>query len=178
LKLEYHKLLSSLALNSNLRRYNEVLPELYARLAELPRARGMVSIRVSVAADGAVEGVRWLCDSLVPAPGGGGSPTEVGPGTYCSPCHFTRFFNPRFLSSMASYHVASNMCVALDGGARRHHAGDRRDADGLPVPARARPHPDHAPVRIRLALVAVGRWWCHVMLAVCAPWGSMNISLE
>mmetsp|Transcript_33912 Transcript_33912/g.85372 ORF Transcript_33912/g.85372 Transcript_33912/m.85372 type:complete len:390 (-) Transcript_33912:69-1238(-) len=54
------------------------LPPLYAALAELPRARGMLTLRLSVNPRGAVEKVAWLADSLVPSPGDElPSPTEI-----------------------------------------------------------------------------------------------------
>lgn len=46
--------------------------------SELPRARGVICLRLSVAADGTVEKVKWLADSLVPSPGNElPSPTEI-----------------------------------------------------------------------------------------------------
>lgn len=53
-----------------------VVVEHYAE--ELPRARGVLSLRLSVASTGAVEKVTWLADSLVPAPGDElPGPTEI-----------------------------------------------------------------------------------------------------
>lgn len=57
---------------------NATLPPLYAALAELPRSSGVLTLRVHVAADGRVERVKWLADTLVPAPGDElPSPTEI-----------------------------------------------------------------------------------------------------
>ena len=62
---------------------------------------------------------------------------------------------------LGSMIVKKEMGGALGYGARRHHAGDRRDADGLPVPARARPLPHHSPLRIRLVAAAVAVARCN-----------------
>ena len=56
----------------------EILPPLYAALAELPRALGVVVIRVNVNADGSVSGTEWKADTLVPVPAPDlPDPTEV-----------------------------------------------------------------------------------------------------
>ena len=56
----------------------EILPPLYAALAELPRALGVVVIRVDVNADGSVSGTEWKADTLVPVPAPDlPDPTEV-----------------------------------------------------------------------------------------------------
>jgi hypothetical protein len=56
----------------------EILPPLYAALAELPRALGVVVIRVDVNADGSVGGTEWKADTLVPVPAPDlPDPTEV-----------------------------------------------------------------------------------------------------
>ena len=56
----------------------EILPRLYEALGALPRARGVVVIRVNVDANGAVTGTEWKADTLVPAPAPNlPDPTEV-----------------------------------------------------------------------------------------------------
>ena len=46
----------------------ETLEALYARLAELPRASGMVCAAVTVAPSGQATSLRWTCDTLTPVP--------------------------------------------------------------------------------------------------------------
>lgn len=56
----------------------EILPPLYETLGALPRARGVVVIRVNVDANGVVTGTEWKADTLVPAPAPNlPDPTEV-----------------------------------------------------------------------------------------------------
>ena len=45
-----------------------VLPDLYATLATLPRARGTVVLAATLEADGACSKTEWTADALVPAP--------------------------------------------------------------------------------------------------------------
>ena len=72
---------------------------------ELPRARGVLSLRLSVAADGTVEKVRWLADSLVPSPGDElPSPTEIRRGGASCIGPFTRAtFNAASLTRLSSH---------------------------------------------------------------------------
>ena len=46
----------------------DVLPDLYATLATLPRARGTVVLAATLEADGACSKTEWTADALVPAP--------------------------------------------------------------------------------------------------------------
>ena len=46
----------------------EVLPDLYATLGTLPRARGTVVVAATLEPDGTCSGTEWTADALVPAP--------------------------------------------------------------------------------------------------------------